>query len=116
MNMSALSDKINQIKSMYAKAMTLLASNRQKLLALQPKLRTQEQKARFQKLVQAQKSHEDIFRSKIEPTMQKLRKAVAVTQKVVAKVKQAGAVVKQKFTQTVQSVWDRIRGKKSGLK
>ena len=114
--MSALSDKINQIKSMYAKAMSLLASNRQKLLALQPKLRTQEQKAKFQKLVEAQKAHENIFMSKIKPTMEKLQKAIAMTQQVVAKVKQAGAAVKQKFTQTVQSVWDRIRGKKSGLK
>ena len=114
--MSALNDKIIEINTLYAKAMSLLASNRQKLLALQPRLKTQEQKARFQKLVGAQKEHENIFRSKIQPTMQKLRKAVAVTQQVVAKVKKAGAAVKQKFTQTVQSVWDRIRGKKSGLK
>lgn len=114
--MSALNDKINQIKSMYAKVMSLLASNKQKLLALQPKLRTQDQKARFQKLVQAQKAHEDIFRSKIEPTMQQLRKAVAMTQQVVARVKSAGVAVKQRFVQTAQNLWDRIRGKKTGLK
>lgn len=113
--MSALNDKIKEINTLYAKAMSLLASNRQKLLALQPKLKTQEQKARFQKLVGAQKEHENIFRSKIEPTMQKLRKAVDLTKKVVSKVKQAGAAVKQKFVSTVKNVWDRVRSK-VGLK
>ncbi len=113
--MSALNDKIKDINTMYAKAMSLLASNRQKLLSLQPKLKTQEQKARFQKLVGAQKEHENIFRSKIEPTMQKLRKAVDATKKIVSKVKQAGAAVKQKFVSTVKNVWDRVRSK-VGLK
>lgn len=113
--MSALNDKIKEINTLYAKAMSLLASNRQKLLSLQPRLKTQEQKARFQKLVGAQKEHENIFRSKIEPTMQKLRKAVDMSKKVVSKVKQAGAAVKQKFVSTVKSVWDRVRSK-VGLK
>lgn len=113
--MSALNDKIKEINTLYAKAMSLLASNRQKLLALQPRLRTQEQRDRFQKLVGAQKEHENIFRSKIEPTMQKLRKAVTATKKVVSKVKQAGAAVKQKFVSTVKNVWDRVRSK-VGLK
>jgi len=54
--MSALNDKIKEINTLYAKAMSLLASNRQKLLALQPRLKTQEQKARFQKLVGARKN------------------------------------------------------------
>jgi len=113
--MSALNDKIKEINTLYAKAMSLLASNRQKLLSLQPRLRTQEQKARFQKLVGAQKEHENIFRSKIQPTMDKLKKAIALTKQVVSKVKQAGAAVKQKFVSTVKNVWDRVRSK-VGLK
>ncbi len=113
--MSALNDKIKEIHSLYAKAMSLLASNRQKLLALQPKLRTQEQKARFQKLVDAQKSHENILASKIKPTMEKLRKALALTKQVVSKVKNAGAAVKQKFVSTAQSIWSKVKGK-VGLK
>ncbi len=113
--MSALNDKIKEINTLYAKAMSLLASNRQKLLALQPKLKTQEQKAKFQKLVGAQKEHENIFRSKIQPTMDQLKKAIALTKQVVSKVKQAGAAVRQKFVSTVKSVWDRVRSK-VGLK
>lgn len=113
--MSALNDKIKEINTLYAKAMSLLASNRQKLLALQPRLKTQEQKARFQKLVGAQKEHENIFRSKIQPTMDQLKKAIALTKQVVSKVKQAGAAVKQKFVSTVKNVWDRVRSK-VGLK
>ncbi len=113
--MSALNDKIKEINTLYAKAMSLLASNRQKLLSLQPRLKTQEQKARFQKLVGAQKEHENIFRSKIQPTMDKLKKAIALTKQVVSKVKQAGAAVKQKFVSTVKNVWDRVRSK-VGLK
>jgi hypothetical protein len=107
--MSLINDKINQIKSMYANVMSLLASNRQKLLALQPKLRTQAQLAAFQKLVSAQKNHEDIFRSKIQPTMNTLKKALAVSQQVIAKVKQAGAAVQKKFVSTAKGAWDWIR-------
>jgi len=114
-DMSALNDKIKEINTLYAKAMSLLASNRQKLLSLQPRLKTQEQKARFQKLVGAQKEHENIFRSKIQPTMDQLKKAIALTKQVVSKVKQAGAAVKQKFVSTVKNVWDRVRSK-VGLK